>query len=179
MNGAPPGSMMLVSDSGYINGELFLEWIKHFQNHAKASLIDPVLLILDNHSSHLNLEAVLFCRENGIFLLSIPPHSSHKVQPLDRCFFKALETYFSEACSNWMVTNPGRVITQYQIAELFGSAYGRCASVDKAVKAFKVCGIMPIDPGVFTDEDFEPSAVTDMPHLPDQTTTQTDDTAKT
>lgn len=54
LNGAPPGTLLMVSDSGYINTELFLEWLKHFQKEVKASLDDPVLLILDNHSSHLS-----------------------------------------------------------------------------------------------------------------------------
>lgn len=162
MNGAPPSSVMFTSDSGYVNSELFVEWIKHFQTHAKATKDSPVLLILDNHSSHLSLDAVLFCRQNGIHLLSIPPHSSHKLQPLDRCFFKPLKTYFSEACNHWLISNPGRVITQFQMAALFGTAYLRCASVGKAVNAFKTCGIVPLDPAVFTDEDFAPSAVTDI-----------------
>lgn len=160
MDGAPCGSKMFISDTGYINSDLFYEWVEHFQVSTKATKENPVLLILDNHSSHQSLKTVLYCRENGIVLLSIPPHSSHKVQPLDRCFFQALKTNYAEACNNWLVTHPGRVITQYQVAELFGIAYGRCASIEKAVNAFRMCGIVPINPGVFTDEDFMPSEVT-------------------
>nr|XP_029732067.1 uncharacterized protein LOC115268161 [Aedes albopictus] len=163
LKGTPPGSLLIVSDTGYINGSLFLEWLEHFQKEVKASKSDPVLLVLDNHSSHYFLDAVLYCRDKGIVMLSIPPHSSHKTQPLDRCFFKALKTAYSEACSNWLTTNPGKVITQYEVGELFGKAYCKCATVEKAVKAFETCGIEPLNPDVFTDEDFQPSQVTDIP----------------
>lgn len=71
----------------------------------------------------MSLYAVLYCRENGIILLSIPPHSSHKVQPLDRCFFQALKTKYSEACNAWLATHPGKVITAYQVPQLFRIAY--------------------------------------------------------
>lgn len=162
LNGAPPGTEMFVSDSGYINSDLFFQWIQHFQKHTNATKENPVLLILDNHSTHQSLETVLYCRENGIILLSIPPHSSHKVQPLDRCFFQALKTKYAEACNNWLVSHPGRVITQYQVAELFGIAYCRCATIEKAINAFRMCGIVPINPGVFTDQDFAPSEVTNI-----------------
>lgn len=162
LNGAPPGTEMFVSDSGYINSDLFFQWIQHFQKHTNATKENPVLLILDNHSTHQSLETVLYCRENGIVLLSIPPHSSHKVQPLDRCFFQALKTKYAEACNHWLVSHPGRVITQYQVAELFGIAYCRCATIEKAVNAFRMCGIVPLNPGVFTDEDFAPSEVTNI-----------------
>ncbi|XP_065080397.1 uncharacterized protein LOC135703202, partial [Ochlerotatus camptorhynchus] len=161
LNGAPPGTIMLVTDTGYINGDLFLEWLKHFQNEVKATKEDPVLLVMDNHSSHRDLRA-------------IPPHSSHKTQPLDRCFFKALKTHFSEACSTWLTNNPGRVITQYQIAELFGVAYCKCATVDKAVTAFKTCGIEPLNPEVFKDDDFQPSLVTDIPQASNESNAHSD-----
>lgn len=162
MNGAPPNSLLLVSESGYTNAQLFVKWLRHFQHHAKATKEAPILLIIDNHSSHLTLESVMFCRQNYIHVLTIPPHSSHKLQPLDRCFFKTLKTYFAEASNNWLVSNPGRVITQFQMSELFGVAYLKSASVGKAVNSFKSCGIFPMNPSVFTEEDFLPSSVTNM-----------------
>ncbi|EFX62473.1 hypothetical protein DAPPUDRAFT_336904 [Daphnia pulex] len=42
-----------------------------------------VLLLLDNHSSHLDYQAVSVAKENGIILLTFPPHCSHALQPLD------------------------------------------------------------------------------------------------
>ncbi|KAJ4440034.1 hypothetical protein ANN_08165 [Periplaneta americana] len=162
MNGAPPGSVMFISDSGYINCELFVKWLRHFQNHVGATTNKPVLLILDNHTSHITLENVQYCRENSIHLLSLPPHSSHKMQPLDRCYFKSLKDFYSTYCDQWMMSNPGRVITQFQVAQLFGKAYLKNSTAEKAVKAFEVCGIVPMDRLKFGEEDFLPSEVTDQ-----------------
>ena len=47
----------------------------------------------------------------------------------------------------------------------------RVATVDRAVTAFKTCGIVPIDSQIFT-EDFLPSEVTDQPLLPDYDETE-------
>lgn len=73
LNGAPPETLGMLSDSGYINSDLFIGWLDHFKQHTKPSLDSPVLLILDNHSSHVNLKTVTFCRDNFIHVLSIPP----------------------------------------------------------------------------------------------------------
>ena len=162
MNGAPPGSMMLCSDSGYSNSDLFLIWLQHFQKYVVSSTSTPTLLILDNHSSHINIDAVLYCRQNDIHLLSLPPHSSHKMQPLDRCFFKPLKEYFSQMCDKWLLNHPGRVITQYQVAELFGEACEKAATMRIAVNGFKCCGIYPINKYIFSEEDFLPSSVTEQ-----------------
>ena len=163
MHGAPPGSVMFLSDSGYINSNLFVDWLKHFQHHCQPTNSNPVLLILDNHSSHISLEAVTYAKEHFIHLLSIPPHSSHKLQPLDKCFFKPLKDYYATNCDQWMVNNPGKVLGQFQVAELFGQAYMRCATVEKGVSGFRTCGIIPVNRFVFSDADFLPADVTDQP----------------
>jgi hypothetical protein len=44
-----------VSENGWTNNALSLEWLKHFDRHTKASQVGAYrLLILDGHESHLN-----------------------------------------------------------------------------------------------------------------------------
>lgn len=163
--GAPPESIAMCSESGYMNSDLFVQWLQHFQEKVRASIDHPVLLILDNHTSHLSLEAVNLSRKNNIHLLTIPPHSSHKLQPLDRCFYKPLKDYYAVECNKWLVSNAGENIKQIQFTSLFGAAYQRCCTLEKAVNAFKSCGIWPLNPQVFSEEDFLPSSVTDFPQV--------------
>ncbi|XP_018330787.1 uncharacterized protein LOC108740803 [Agrilus planipennis] len=51
----PTGAIYRCSDNGWTNEDLFLEWLRHFTQHAKPSAEEPVLLILDNHASHISL----------------------------------------------------------------------------------------------------------------------------
>ena len=44
--GAPPGSVVEISDTGYINSELFVAWLKHFKNHVNCSKESPILLLV-------------------------------------------------------------------------------------------------------------------------------------
>ncbi|XP_044598416.1 MFS-type transporter clz9-like [Cotesia glomerata] len=91
INDAPSHSISMVSDSGFVNTDLFVTWLKHFQSFVYATPEDPVLMLLDNHSSHISLEAVNYAREQNIIMLTLPPHGSHKLQPLDRSFFGPLK----------------------------------------------------------------------------------------
>ncbi|KAG5896402.1 hypothetical protein JTB14_022490 [Gonioctena quinquepunctata] len=70
------------SKNGWITEELFVKWLQHFVVDAKPSENEKLLLILDNNCSHVSLAAYDFCRANNI-MLSIPPHTSHRTQPLD------------------------------------------------------------------------------------------------
>lgn len=166
IDGSPEDSLLLVSDSGYMNSDLFLLWLQHFIKMVKSSKDTPVLLILDNHSSHLSLAAIELASDNGVVLLSLPSHTSHRMQSLDIGFFGPLKKAYAVACDNWQISNPGRAITQFQVARLFGSAYSKVASVERATKSFESCGIWPFNDHLFTDEDFAPADVTDRPYLP-------------
>ena len=132
-----------------------MQWLKHFQVNARPTKENPVLLILDGHSSHTkNLEAIHFARENGIVVLSLPPHTTHRLQPLDRTFFKPLMGNFNTTCDQWMRNHACRQITIYQISALFREAYVKSATMSNGVSVFNKTGIWPCNRSIFTDSDF-------------------------
>lgn len=87
----PVGAIYSCSPTGWSNDALFLDWLQHFKKKVKPTQDEPVLLILDNHTSHISLQIYNFCKSNGIALLTLPPHTSHRLQPLDVTFFGPLK----------------------------------------------------------------------------------------
>ncbi|CAM4578101.1 unnamed protein product [Leuciscus chuanchicus] len=65
----PPGCIGTANASGWMQEADFLVYLKHFQFHTKSSSESKVILILDNHPSHLSVEGINFCRSHGIVLL--------------------------------------------------------------------------------------------------------------
>ena len=125
-NGAPPGTVFVFNpESSYINKNIFCKWMQHFINSVKPSKQDPVLLCCDGHSTHTkNLKAIEMARDNGVIMLTLPSHTSAKLQPLDVAFFKPLSTYFTTEIEKYLRLNPGRVgVTVRKVAYLFGKAY--------------------------------------------------------
>ena len=144
--------------------DIFADWMDHFINNVKPNESSKVLLILDELKSHThNLKALEKAKKSGVIMLSLPPHTSHRTQPLDISFFKPLKTYYYQHIEQWIRANPGRALTMFQISELFGLAYGKAATVRNAISGFTATGIWPLNPLVFTDEDSGPSEVTDNP----------------
>ena len=91
MQGAPPQSVSYASASGWTDAGLFLKWMEHFVLYINTSTQNRHLIVLDEHHSHKTLDAVNYARAHGIELVILPPHCTHKIQPLDRCFFKSLK----------------------------------------------------------------------------------------
>lgn len=116
---------------------------------------------MDNHDSQVSLEVITFAKENGIILLTIPPHTSHKLQPLDRTVYGPLKTFYNNACDNWMLSHPGKTLTIYEIAECLGHAFPLAFTPRNIESGFRVSGIWPLNADLFTDEDYLSSYVTD------------------
>ncbi|XP_046985996.1 MFS-type transporter clz9-like [Schistocerca americana] len=83
LHNAPPGSGAGATASGWMNSELFLPVLLLLVKHGSPTKEHPKLIILDNHESHTSIAAISYAKGNGIILLTLPPHTSHKLQPLD------------------------------------------------------------------------------------------------
>lgn len=167
-DGAPPGTLKLCYETGYMVGELFFKWMQHFVSSVGCNPANKVLLILDGHASHKNLDALEYAKTHGVIPLCLPPHCTHRMQPLDVSFFAPLDAYYNREATLWLKNHPGRTIGLYQVSEIFGRAYGSAASVGNVTSGFEKSGIYPLNPNIFPDYLYLPSAVTENETKPDK-----------
>jgi hypothetical protein len=153
----PVGSKAIAHPSGYMTGERFPEYLQHFISHTHPSVEDPVLLILDNHVSHISLAAIELCQANGIVLLTLPPHTSHKLQPLDVSFFGPFKQRYYAECDKFQINNPGIPISLGNIASLVKEALLLSENAHVAAGGFGKAGIWPYNPDTFTTIDYLPA----------------------
>ncbi|KAJ3655378.1 hypothetical protein Zmor_014511 [Zophobas morio] len=157
----PVGCTGAGNASGWMQESEFLIFLKHFQKYTDASLSHKVLLLLDNHSSHISIEGLDFCKANGITMLSFPPHCSHKLQPLDRSVYGPLKKAVNSACGAWLRTNPGKTMSIYHIPGIIKTALPLSLTQNNIQAGFRCTGIYPFNRESFTELDFAPSFVTD------------------
>ena len=96
-------------------------------------------------------------------MLSFPSHCSHKLQPLDRSVYGPLKRYLGCAQSNWLRSNRGRTMTIHDIPGVLRDAWASASTQANITSGFRVSGIVPLTPDVFSEADFCPSQVTDHP----------------
>lgn len=160
----PVGSTGTANPSGWMQDVSFLVFLEHFKKFTNASTTHKVLLVLDNHSSHVHINTLDFCKENGITLLSFPPHCSHKLQPLDRSVFGPFKKAINAACDGWMRSHPGKTMTIYDIPGVVKIAMPQAFTQSNIQAGFIKTGIYPFNRNLFGEIDFAPSFVTDRPN---------------
>jgi hypothetical protein len=117
----------------------------------------------------------------------LPPHSSHKLQPLDKGFFGPLKTAYASELEKWLVNHPEHGVTLFHVSGLLRVAYSKTATVAKAEKAFAATGIFPFNLDAITENEFSPSYVTErnpdvvhqLPKMPDSGTADSNATGRT
>lgn len=172
LKNGPPDCAGVANLSGWMKEEHFFDYLKHFVRFAKCSKSFPVLLLVDNHSSHLCCEALDYAKKNGVTILSFPPHCTHKLQPLDRSVFEPLKKYVNIACDDWIVRNPGKRLSIYDIPEVLTISLPLAMTESNIKAGFSSTGIHPFNSLIFTDDDFKANYYADRP-LPQDPTKST------
>jgi len=93
LTSAPEGSLVALTESGYITSETMVRWGEHFCKYKPQ--VDPEVpdvLLLDGHSTRVfNTEFLNMMSRNNIEVFALPPHTTHELQPLDKSVFKSLK----------------------------------------------------------------------------------------
>ncbi|CAK1588494.1 unnamed protein product [Parnassius mnemosyne] len=154
-NGAPEGSIVRLSKNGWINSELFLEWMHHFEAHIPPAR--PVLLIMDSHSTHVSQDVIDFATKNGIHLFTFPSHTSHLLQPLDVSVYKSLKNAWAKVLNDYKLQHPTSAPTRLDFCRLLTPAYEHAFQPSIIMNGFRKTGIAPFDRNAISDESIAPS----------------------
>ena len=166
LNG-PPGCVGCAgkSGSGWMTVEVFSKvYLPHFVKHAKSSIDHPVMLILDNHESHVSIDSLNFAKANGIHMLTLPPHCSHKLQPLDKTVYGPLKTYYNRSMDSFIRSHVGKGVNIYDIPTIANGAHQQAMTISNIVSGFRSAGIYPFNRYTFSDSEFAAAEVSERPN---------------
>lgn len=147
-----------------MNEDTWPEFLDHLIQHTQCTPDRPMLLILDNLKAHVSLKAVEKAKGNGIVLLTLPPHTSHRLQPLDVAVYGPFKTLYNRALDGSIRSNPGTTVSIYQIAGLVNEAFLSAVTPRNITSGFKSTGIFPYNRDIFPEEAFAPSMISDRPN---------------
>ena len=110
----------------------------------------------------MSINALNIAKENYVHFVSFPAHCSHRLQPLDVSVYGPMKEYVSSASATWMLNNPGKTMTIYDIPGIINKAFPLACTPSNITAGFKKAGIVPFDrEGFHATADYNPGFVTD------------------
>lgn len=91
-----PECQSIMTPSGGMEKDALSLWALRFIGFAtsparRALYPGRIVLLFDNHSSHMTPDLTLLFAEHGITTFTFLPHTTHVLSPLDTCVFRALK----------------------------------------------------------------------------------------
>ncbi|KAH7463246.1 hypothetical protein FOMA001_g18207 [Fusarium oxysporum f. sp. matthiolae] len=136
------------TQNGWTDNETGLEWLKHFDRCTTDRSVGAYrLLILDGHESHQSADFQIYCEENNIITLCMPPHSSHLLQPLDVGCFGLLKKAYGREIER-LIRRSITHISKTEFFPAFYAAFQETITEANIKGGFRGAGIAPFDPEV-------------------------------
>ena len=104
-----------------------------------------MILLMDGHSSHYCPAMIRMAAKEKVILFTLPPHTTHLSQPLDRSCFGPLKAPWRQVCQTCCYKNPGKVVGIYKFSRLFAEAWYDSMTLKNIISGFKVTGVFPVD----------------------------------
>lgn len=119
----------------------------------------PILLIMDGHGSHCTNDMIDYgvAHDPPVHMFLFPPHTTHRLQPLDIGEFGIAQSLYLERSD--LRTYQGNPITRATVILEWMSLRPQFLTKKIIISSWKHTGNYPIDPSVFTNDDYAPSYI--------------------
>ena len=153
----PDDAVYARSESGWIDSELFVVWLKKLFLKYPVSQ-RPILLLTDGHKSHINIDAIDRCRSNDVILFCYL-HTTHALQPLDVAVFKSLRDVFSKTVRALSFTKKNFIVTKRELSRIVKRPLEQAFSIPNVKAGFAKSVIYPFNPDAVAKHKLIPSSL--------------------
>jgi hypothetical protein len=137
-----------VSDTGYCNDDIALDWIHHFNIHSNKRRVGRWrMLLFDGFGSHLTRQFIEFCDQAEILPFCFPPHTTHLLQPLDVGVFQPLKWYHTEAI-DMAIRTGNSTFNKVEFLANWQQVHDQAFKASTIQSAFQKTGLIPYNPQV-------------------------------
>lgn len=136
------------SPNGWTDQTIAMQWLEtNFGPTSRTALKagnEYRALIFDGHNSHVNPRFLDYCIVNKIIPICLPPHTIHRLQPLDVCIFSSYKKHYANIL-NEQYTSRFRGVGKSNFYMILSQARERAFTLTNIRSGFWHTGLIPID----------------------------------
>ena len=130
---------------------LFYPWL------IKTQITLPVILFMNGHTSHLNLQTSQFCESHGIVLVAFYPNATHLLQLMDIAVFKILKEAWRKKFHEWRInTYEAPILKKKDFPKLLKKVVKETITQPILCNGFRKCGLYSWNPQAVQISNHQP-----------------------
>ncbi|CAF1655586.1 unnamed protein product [Rotaria magnacalcarata] len=146
------GAVYNGTESGWIDENCFYEYLSKSFIPKTHHIARPLLLILDNHSTHLSIRTAKLAIKHNVHILCLPSHSTHLLQPLDVYTFKYVKTQWRNLLWEFNKSSRNKTLDKPDFVKLFAKLYDYALLPAHCSPSLAKAGIFPYDPRIIRQD---------------------------
>lgn len=151
---APFPVFITTAPKGFVGNELWMLIMKKWAEVSYSNFFQKgSVLLLDNLACHVNYEIVEKCAKNYVYIWTIPPHTSHCLQPNDNGSNAALKkgaALVKQRENAQLVLH--RIKVTHVLSTIILNVVRQYVSPKVIIASFKRTGIEPWDPQIIREQ---------------------------
>ena len=129
---------------GNMDEFLFQSLLKTLAPQMKASPTRPVVLVLDNHGSHVTWGSLVVAKSVGIEILGLPPNTTSAFQPLDAGIFGVFKRQLGRLKAERLARHHGLPLCKMDVISLVLDAVDKACTPEVIKRGFRITGLYPV-----------------------------------
>ncbi|KAK9646458.1 hypothetical protein HCH54_010288 [Aspergillus fumigatus] len=148
----PPNTTIATQANGWISDEIAHQWLQSFikATNERTKRGEKRILIFDGHGSHLTVDFLQTCKDNGIIAFGFLPHTTHLCQPLDGKPFLNYKQHFRRI-NNELSYWAGEPVGKSEFLRVIRPVREKAFNQRIIREAFKDRGIWPVNSKIADD----------------------------
>jgi len=134
------------TDNGWTTDEVAVEWLKKIfiPSTQPSSPQEKRLLIMDGHGSHETIDFMFLCIQHNIYLLYLPAHTSHVLQPLDLSVFSPLKRSYRKQLGYLNILTDSSPLGKQNFLLCYQKARKDALTISNIKSGWKASGLWPV-----------------------------------
>ncbi|OHW97453.1 transposase [Colletotrichum incanum] len=143
------GWQFTATENGWTTDDTAVEWLQKVfipqtipQTASQGK--EARLLVVDGHGSHTTTEFMWTCYINNVYLLFLPPHTSHVLQPLDQSIFGPVKAAYRKELGYLSQWNDSTIVGKRNFIGCYQKARLAGLTMDNIKSGWKYTGLWPV-----------------------------------
>ena len=142
-----PDWIYTTSENGWTSNRTALAWLTDvFLLETQPPGYETRLLLLDRHGNHITVEFLWTCKQKNVYVIFLPPHSTHILQPLGLFCFSLVKSRYRSQIAALASLDDAAPVKKHRFISYYHQAREEGLTPKTVKSGWRASGIYPWNP---------------------------------